>query len=206
MTSWIRMFAATAVAVTWPAIATANTIVHFALADPDLGVGASTTLEIRADFDAPVLGFGIDLLLDASVLSVSAAPVIGPAWTAVFAPDGDGLAGLAPVSGVVGTDVLLASVLVTRTGSAGTTVDGGVTADDLTEGFPLLSGGFDTASFVPTAVAPVPEPTPGALAAVAAASLAMLAGAVRRDRRGRNAGGPRARAATRIASADRDGE
>lgn len=132
--------------------------VRFVLADPGVAPGATTTLEIRADFDTPVLGYGIDLVLDPAVLAQTGAPVIGPAWTPLLAPDGDGLAGLAPSSGVVGTDVLLASLGVMRVSAAGTTIDGAVTPGDLTEGFPLLPSGFDTVAFVPTAVAAIPEP------------------------------------------------
>jgi hypothetical protein len=140
-----------------PAAAQSTTIVHFALADPGVTVGASTTLEIRADFDTPVLGFGIDLVLDPSVLAVAGPPLVGPAWTPVFAPDGDGLAGLAPASGVVGPGVLLATVVVTRVDPAATSIDGTVTPGDLTEGFPLVGSGFDAVGFVPLPVVAVPE-------------------------------------------------
>ncbi len=163
-----------------PASSDAATIVRFVLADPGVAPGASTTLEIRADFDTPVLGFGVDLVLDPAVLAAVSAPVIGPAWTPVFAPDGDGLAGLALPAGVVGSDVLLASLAVTRLSPARTQIGGAITAGDLSEGFPLVGSGFDPVTFVPAAVAAVPEPT-------AAMILGILAGwfSVRgRSRRG----------------------
>lgn len=157
MTTRTRILGAALLSAFLPGAAQATAIVHFALADPAVGVGLSTTLEIRADLDTAVLGFGLDLALDQSVLTASGAPQIGPAWTPVFAPDGDGLAGLAPVSGVAGPDVLLAAVTVTRLAATATLIDGGVTPGDLSEGFPLLGGGFDAVSFVPLAVAALPE-------------------------------------------------
>ena len=138
--------------------AEALTTVRFVLADPGVAVGATTTLEIRADMDAPVLGFGIDLVLDPAVLTATTSPVIGPSWTPVFAPDGDGLAGLAPISGVVGSDVLLATLTVARSSILQTTIDGSVTPGDLAEGFALLAGGFDAVTFTPTTLAAIPEP------------------------------------------------
>jgi hypothetical protein len=153
--------------------AQALTTVRFMLADPGVAPGDSTTLEIRADFDVPVLGFGIDLVLDPGVLSPSGAPTIGAAWTPAFAPDGDGLVGLAPITGIVGPDVLLASLTVMRTSGEATVIDGAITPGDLTEGFPLLSNGFDAVVFEPTAVAAIPEP---ATALLVAGGLAILAG------------------------------
>lgn len=167
MTTRSQILCATLLAVLLPAGARATAIVRFALADPTVGLGASTTLEIRADLDTPVLGFGIDLALDVSVLTASGAPQIGPAWTPVFAPDGDGLAGLAPVSGVVGNDVLLATLSVVRLAPSATVIDGGVTPGDLSEGFPLLGGGFDAVGFVALPVAALPEPGAGSLTALA---------------------------------------
>ena len=137
----------------------ALTTVRFALADPGVALGATTNLEIRADFDSPVLGFGIDLLLDPAVLTAIGSPVVGPAWTPVFAPDGDGLAGLAPITGVAGPDVPLATLTVLRTSLAGTLIDGALTPGDLTEGFPLPTAGFDSVVFVSTPVVAIPEPT-----------------------------------------------
>jgi hypothetical protein len=168
-----------AIVLATPPGARATTTVRFELADPVVGVGGSTTLEIRADFDAPVVGFGIDLLLDSAVFAIVGVPAIGPAWSPLFAPDGDGLAGLGPEAGIVGSDVLLASILLDRVGAAGSSISGAITPGDLTEGFPLLPSGFDTAVFLPTQVAAIPEPHTAALLGV---GLAAISG--RRIRRG----------------------
>lgn len=150
----------------------ALTIVRFALDEPLVEIGQSATVEIRADFDAVVLGFGIDLVFDPAVLQLIGAPTLGPDWTPLFAPDGDGLAGLGPFEGLTGTDVLLATLAVERVGLAGSPLGGSITPGDLTEGFPLLPTGFDSVVFEPVSIRAIPEPGPALLLGLGLAWLA----------------------------------
>lgn len=126
------------------------------------------TVEIRADLDEPVLGFGLDVAFDVSLIGPTQAPTIGPAWLPAFAPDGDGLAGVGPVAGAVGADVLLATLHLQAIGLGTTPLTAAFTAADPTEGFPLVGGGFAEAVFLPAEVEVqlVPEPNTGLLLAL----------------------------------------
>ncbi len=135
-----------------------------------VATGASLTVDLVADFDTPVLGFGLDLSFDSAVLSLLAPPSIGSAWTSAFAADGDGLVGLAPPGGVVGNGVLLATLSFLALAPGTTSISLGITSGDLTEGFPLLVSGFDNAQLGGATVS-VPEPGAALLVGLAAAAL-----------------------------------
>jgi len=134
-------------------------------------VGEAFTLELRADLDAPILGWGLDLLL-APGLALVSGPAIGSDWSAAFAPDGDGLAGLAFPSGVQGDDVLLATLTLEATRGGLLGFEPGRSGDDPSEGLALDPVGFDDTSFVGGAVQVVPEPGTGALLGLGLAGLA----------------------------------
>lgn len=115
--------------------------------DPVL-VGATRVIEIRADFDTPIIGWGLDLISDAPGVAsvVPAIPTLGSAWSGATTSDGDGLAGLAFPTPVVGTSVLLAQVTI-RANAIGTArFRLSATPGDLTEGFATISG-FEQVDF-----------------------------------------------------------
>lgn len=85
-------------------------------------------------------------------------PQVGPLFVALFAPDGDGLAGLADVGPVSGSDVLLATLQVAALAPGVAMVVAGFTGGDLTEGFPLDPTGFEPDVQFVGAVVTVAEP------------------------------------------------
>jgi hypothetical protein len=121
-------------------------------------------IRILADIPEPVVGWGLDLGYDSGVLSLAMAPVVGPLWVEVLAPDGDGLAGYAFPSSISGQSILLATLVFWAEQAGETDLIVSVTPGDLTEGFPLDPSGFADAVFEPGHVAVVPEPVPIALA------------------------------------------
>lgn len=141
-----------------PGEAAATAIVRVVPTSPTMAVGGSQAFEIRADFTQPVLGFGLDLAFDPARLSVVGLPQVGPLFVALFAPDGDGLAGLADVGPVSGSDVLLATLQVAALAPGVAMVVAGFTGGDLTEGFPLDPTGFEPDVQFVGAVVTVAEP------------------------------------------------
>jgi len=140
-----------------PAAALSSVRIETSTPSPDLG--STFEVQIIADFTDPILGFGLDLDFDETELSVVAPPTIGPDWFGVFAPDGDGLAGLAGGAGVLGTDVLLATVSLSADDAGLALLGLSITLDDLTEGFALIPTGFDAVSFTGAEVQISPEPS-----------------------------------------------
>ncbi len=126
---------------------------------------------IVADIPDPVLGFGLDLTFDGSILSTVGDPMIGPLFQPVVAPDGDGLAGLAFPSSVSGSNILLATVMFNADNLGATGLVPGVTDGDLTEGFALDPTGFAEASLHSARVTVVPEPMSAALLALGGLTL-----------------------------------
>jgi hypothetical protein len=146
--------------------AQAAVIVRAVTSTDELLPGEPLSLELRADLSAPVLGWGLDLQFDDTVLTQASAPTIGPAWNAAFAPDGDDLAAAAFPTGISGTDILLATLDFEALAPGQTALTPSVTPGDLNEGFPLDPTGFDTVTFEPATVTVLPEP----------ATIALLAG------------------------------
>ncbi len=138
-------------------------------------VGGTTTVEVRATLSNPVLGFGIDLVFDPLLLSAGTV-TIGPSWTPLGSADGDGLAGFNGL-GVVGSDVLLASIVFTGLAEGFDTIGTAATPGDLTEGFPLLPSGFDGDVLFGSEQIQVPEPAVATLLA-----LVLACAPVRRSR------------------------
>jgi hypothetical protein len=139
----------------------ATVIVSF---DPENSVvapGDLFTVDLIADIEDPVLGWGLDISYDTGILSLIGAPAIGPLWTPGFAPDGDGLAGLAFPTPISGNNILLASLNFGALASGESLLQASNTSGDLTEGFPLLEPGvFADVQFVNGSVKSesVPEP------------------------------------------------
>jgi hypothetical protein len=152
----------------------ATAIVRIVPAAASLDLGETGTFEIRADLSLPVLGFGLDLAFDPGRLSMVGSPVIGPGWIPLFAPDGDGLAGLGSSGPISGSDVLLATIAVQALTPGSTDLAASWTPGDLTEGFPLDPTGFDAAVFEPATVQVIPEPGTGLLVALGLAGLVRI--------------------------------
>lgn len=129
-----------------------------------VALGGIFTVDIVADIDMPVVGWGLDLsLLTPGILLPTGPPAIGADWLSALAPDGDGLAGLAsplpPTNGSVsGTGIVLATLSFSADAIGATDLVASVTPGDLTEGFALDPTGFATMTFQPGQVTVVPEP------------------------------------------------
>jgi len=148
----------------------------FVTVEPEVdtaGLGQIFEVLIFADFSEPILGFGIDVDFDPAVIDWADDPLVGELWDPVFAPDGDGLAGLAPPTGLVGDGILLVSLLFEGVSVGSTSIDVSVTLEDLTEGFVLEGGVFDSFSVVPDDVI-VPEPGADLMAAFALTAIGVL--------------------------------
>ena len=84
--------------------------VRFDPPDETVGLGDVFTMDIVADITDPVIGWGLDLaIVDPTIVSTVGAPAVGPDWFGAFAPDGDGLVGLAFPNSVSGNSILLAT-------------------------------------------------------------------------------------------------
>jgi hypothetical protein len=130
----------------------------------------------------PVLGWGLDVGYDASVLTLVGMPAIGPSWSSGATQDGDGLGGLAFPMPISGKDVLLATVTFEALAGGTSELVASITAGDLTEGFPLptpaLPGTFADVTFEAATVdvlagVTVPEPSTVALMALGLSMLGL---------------------------------
>jgi len=132
--------------------------VSFLPSDSVVALGDTFSVDIVADFTDPVLGWGLDVSFDTSILALNGSPTISPLWTPTFAPDGDGLAALAFSNPVSGTGVLLATLSFDAIDFGTSDLMASVTMGDLSEGFPLVTGGFDNLTVVAGSVTAVPIP------------------------------------------------
>jgi hypothetical protein len=131
----------------------ANVVVRCEPESLDLAVGDTATVRIVADIPTRVLGWGLDLNLGSpDCASLIGTPQIGPAWTQLTAPDGDGLAACAFPTEQQGNEVLLATIRVRGNAEGVTTLTPGATAGDLTEGIALAPFDFDSTTFVPATI------------------------------------------------------
>jgi hypothetical protein len=146
-----------------------------------LAPGESFSVDVVADLSEAIVGFGFDAGFDTALLARTALS-IGPAWVAVNAADGDGLAGLSPLPGQQGSDVLLATLGFDALAPGLAEIVLGVTSGDNAEGFARVQLGLFDSFVLPDALAVeiVPEPASAALFALGLAALA----ARRRRRRG----------------------
>ena len=153
-------------------VAWANVTVRFEPASLTVDPGTIFSVAIVADIPQPVVGWGLDLTIqNPAIVSVHAAPSIGPPWASAYAPDGDGLAALAFPSSVSGTGVVLATISLSADAVGETDLWISVTPGDLSEGFALDPTGFDTFTVEPGHVK-VPEPSTIALLGLAALGVA----------------------------------
>ena len=136
----------------------ASVIARIDPADQAQPVGQSFTVNIVADMTEPIVGWGLDLGYDHTVLSLVGAPAIGPLWISVFTPDGDGLAGVAFPTSVQGTNVLLATLHFNAIAKGQSDLTLSVTPGDLNEGFAADPAGFANVTYVPGHVTVTPEP------------------------------------------------
>jgi hypothetical protein len=171
MTHLVRVVA---VLLLWTGSAAAESSVRIETASPTAVLGSSFDVRIVVDLSLPVVGWGLDLGFDPAILSLDAAPIIGPDWVGVFAPDGDGLSGLTPSVGISGTDILLATLSFTADSLGTSALLLSVTAGALTEGFALDPSGFDSIVFTNGLVEVVPEPATGLLFAGALVALGLI--------------------------------
>jgi hypothetical protein len=141
---------------------------------PEVVVDDPFHIDVVADLDLPVLGWGLDVD-PAGPVNPLGDPAIGPAWLPVEAPDGDGLAGVAFPDGIRGDGVLLATLRFVAYQPGSARFSASFTLNDPTEGFALDPSGFAPVFFDPVLVVPVtPVPEPAA-ALLLGAGLALLA-------------------------------
>jgi hypothetical protein len=151
--------------------AAADVIVYFDPADSVLAIGDSVPVEIRAEFEEPVMSWGLDLTVEDSAYADWTDTVIGDAWDDPGDTlDHDGLAGLRFDTGI-GGDVLLATVTFEGLleGETVLTLSMGPEED---EGFVLEAGGLaSNVQFVPGSLTVVPEPAGLTLLAIGALTI-----------------------------------
>jgi|CXWL01.1.fsa_nt_gi hypothetical protein len=134
-----------------------------------VNVGDFFTVDIMADINHPIVGWGLDFVIaNQTVLSQSAVPSIGPSWFPSFAQDGDGLAGLAFPTSISGSGIRLATLQLHADAVGDTNLLLSITPGDLSEGFALDPTGFATTTFELGHITVTPEP--------AAAMLILIAG------------------------------
>jgi len=137
-----------------------NVMVVPAYQEVDIALGY-TTADIVADIplDTPVAGWGIDLELTGTSVSVDSV-AIGADWVGAPAPDGDGLAGLAFPDPVAGQGIVLATVTFSLDdlGMTNLTLSDDYPVD-LSEGFALFPAGYaDNVIYCGGCIDVVPEP------------------------------------------------
>ena len=139
-------------------VVSADITVYFDPADSVVGLGQTVTVDIRADFDDPVVAWGLDLSIEQPEYAAWTNPVLGPDWNAPGESlDDDWLVGLRFPSGNYG-DVLLATV--TFEGLAvGETLLSLSYGPEEDEGFLLEAGPLEgNVQFSPGSLTVVPEP------------------------------------------------
>lgn len=168
----LRMLVATAaLLVTTTALAT-TVDVSFAPAAQSVNLAAgSATVDIVATISGGggLIGWGLDLGLTGTSVSLSDIAINETDFDAAAAFDGDGLAALVPLGALSDGTYTLATLTFSLIEEGLTTLDLSYTDTDPTEGFPLhpnVGGGFADATFTPGSIEVVPEPTCLSLLAV----------------------------------------
>jgi hypothetical protein len=148
---------ATTVFVVCSIVSAENVIVHLSPSSNQVELGQTVTVSAYADIPAPVVGWGLDLTWGNGAAMVGS-PVIGSAWVQAPSGDGDKLAAFAFPNAISGTDILLFSSVFSGNMLGTINFYLSATGGDLTEGFPLQSGGFANFDAFPVSVEVVPEP------------------------------------------------
>ena len=164
--------------------------VYFEPTETEVTPEETFTVSLLADIPLTlsVLGWGLDVEYDTSVLSLDGV-TIGPSWIpAPPAPnlDGDELAGLAFPLPISGLGILLANLDFSGSSAGATTLTIGATLGDFTEGFalgpPAFPGSFADFEGQSAVVGVVPEPATLALFGIGAGALCLLQARRRRGK------------------------
>jgi hypothetical protein len=111
---------------------------------------------------AAILAWGLDLGLTGTSVALDGIAINETDWDAVFAPDGDGLAAIAPLANPVwGNGVVLATLSFTLKEEGLSILTPSDTPGDLNEGFAIdiaLGGGFADVTYNTGTINVIPEP------------------------------------------------
>lgn len=164
--------------------ALAAVVVSFTQPSSPVLVGEHFTVSLVADIADPVLGFGLDVSFDPTVIRLASIVIADPPWTAFSDFDGDALAAIT-ITPLEGSDIVLATLSFDAIGSGISGLSAGVTPGDLLEGFPLAPpaspGDYAEVTFVDSRVTVVPTPGSWVLTGL---GLILLGGRWRNRRRG----------------------
>ena len=147
----------TTIALLTAALASADVMVWLDPTNPTVNVGETVMVDIMADFEEPVMAWGLDLMIAEPMVAGLTQIAIGSEWDVTDTLDGDGLAGLRFPTGV-GGQVLLATLTFEGLAIGETALDlsSGPEED---EGFLLESGYMATnVNFIGATLTVVPEP------------------------------------------------
>lgn len=141
----------------------------------DISAG-STSVDVVATISGGggVIGWGLDLGLTGTSVSLSNVAVNETIFDAATALDGDGLAALVPVDSLADGTYTLATLTFSLDELGVTTLDMSYTVSDPTEGFPVhpdFGGGFAPATFQSGSIEVTPEPSALLLMALGALML-----------------------------------
>lgn len=138
----------------------------------DISAGTTTVDVIATISDGGgVIGWGLDLSLTGSSVSLTDVAINEGVFDGVIAGDGDDLAALVPIGSLADGVYTLATLTFSLDALGLTTLDASYTESDPTEGFPLdlgAGGGFAPATFSPGTITVTPEPSALALLALGA--------------------------------------
>lgn len=157
--------------------AQADITVRFDPTDSIVNLGDTFTVDLLADIpdmDA-VLGWGLDVDFDGSILSQVGSLAIGSSWMGSPTLDGDGLAGLAFPSPISGNAVKLATVTFSAAALGVSDLTASVTSGDTTEGFALVQPrDFANVTYLSGQVTVIPAPGAAVLGFIGLASVGWL--------------------------------
>ena len=135
-------------------------------------LGDTFAVDIVADINMPVVGWGLDLSFSTpGIVSTVGMPMIAsPTWLAAASNDGDGLSAVADflLGSVSGLNITLATLTLSADTLGTTDLLLGVTDGDLTEGFALDPSGFaQNVVFESSHIEVLPEPATALLLVLA---------------------------------------